>query len=371
MSRASDVVCEYYDVGGAPVSIAPWPGGHIHDSYVLRYERPDGPVRFLLQRINPRVFPQPGLLMDNIARVTGHLAERLRAAGAADLERRVLTLIPTRAGAWFCRDRRGECWRLYRFVEGVRVVLTVQTPQQAEQAGRAFGEFHRLLADFPADQLHETLPHFHDTPRRLAALEEAVAADECGRAARAAAEIEFAAAQRGLADALLSPLRAGEIPQRVVHNDAKVSNVLFDAESDLALGVVDLDTVMPGTVLYDFGDMVRSMTCPADEDEPDLRRVAVQLPLFAALVHGYLARAREFLTPRERELLVAAGCVITFEQGVRFLTDFLQGDRYYKTSCPDHNLRRCRTQFRLLRSLLAEQPQLHEAVRQALAAPGG
>ena len=228
---------------------------------------------------------------------------------------------------------------------------TSQTPAQAEQAGRAFGEFQSLLADLPAPRLHETIPDFHNTPLRYAALERAIAADACGRVAAAQPEIEFVGRRRALAPALLDLHRAGEIPERIVHNDAKITNVLLDAATGAGLCVVDLDTVMPGLSLYDFGDMVRTMTSPTAEDETDLSQVEVQLPLFEALARGYLAAAGCFLNAAERAQLVTAGKLITLEQGVRFLTDFLSGDTYYKTQRPDQNLDRCRTQLKLVASL--------------------
>ena len=269
----------------------------------------------------------------------------------------MLTLVPTHAGEPYHRDVDGSYWRLYPFIESTRVHEVVETAEQAREAGRAFGAFQRLLADLPGPRLHETIPDFHNTPLRFEALERAVQADACNRAAAAKAEIEFAARHRVLAGLLLDAHRRREIPERVVHNDAKISNVLFDQTTGEALCVTDLDTVMPGVALYDFGDMVRSMTCAAAEDETDLSKVEVRMPLFEALARGYLETAGAFLTPAERRQLVFAGKLITLEQGVRFLADFLNGDTYYKTQRPDHNLDRCRSQFKLLESI-----EQHEAL---------
>lgn len=344
-------IARRFAVTGKLIAADPFTGGHINDSHLLTYQREKHTVRFLLQRINDAVFPKPALVMDNIQRVTAHIAKALASQGVHDIGRRVLTLVPTHAGEPYHRDVDGSYWRLYPFIESTRVHARVETAEQARQAGRAFGAFQRLLEDLPDPRLHETIPDFHNTPLRFDALEQAVQADACNRAAAAKAQIDFAARHRVLAGLLLGLQQRGEIPERIVHNDAKISNVLFDQATGEALCVTDLDTVMPGLALYDFGDMVRSMTCAAAEDETDLSKVEVQMPLFEALARGYLEAAGEFLTPAEREQLVFAGKLITLEQGVRFLADFLNGDTYYKTQRPKHNLDRCRTQFRLVESI--------------------
>jgi hypothetical protein len=351
MQRPVEAVAACFAVPGELAAVEPFAGGHIHDSYRLTYRQGGSSPHYLLQRLNDRVFCDPAGLMENIRRVTAHIAQRLAARGETDVGRKVLTLVLTQGGAPFYRDDSGVCWRLYVFVEGTRVYETVETPAQAEQAGRAFGEFQSLLADLAPPRLRETIPDFHNTPLRYAALDRVVAADVCGRVAAANAEIEFAARRRGAAAVLLDLHRAGEIPERIVHNDAKIANVLVDAETGEALCVVDLDTVMPGLSLYDFGDMVRTMTSPSVEDETDLSRVEVQVSLFEALARGYLSAAGGFLNEVERAQLVTAGKLITLEQGVRFLTDFLGGDTYYKTQRPGQNLDRCRTQFKLVASL--------------------
>jgi hypothetical protein len=344
-------VASRFAVTGKLIASDPFAGGHINDSHLLTYRRERQTVRFLLQRINDAVFLEPVLVMDNIRRVAAHIAKALAAQGARDIGRRVLTLVPTHAGEPYYRDAAGSYWRLYPFVAGARVYETVVTAEQAQRAGRAFGTFQHLLADLPGPRLHETIPDFHNTPLRFDALEQAVQADVCNRAAAAKAEIELAARHRLLAGVLLDLRQRGEIPERVVHNDAKISNVLFDRATGEALCITDLDTVMPGLALYDFGDMVRSMTCAAAEDETDLSKVEVRMPLFEALARGYLEATREFLTPAEREQLVFAGKLITLEQGVRFLTDFLNGDTYYRTERSSHNLDRCRAQFKLVESI--------------------
>jgi aminoglycoside phosphotransferase (APT) family kinase protein len=344
-------VARSFAVDGELTACEPFAGGHINDSYRLTWRTERGSARYLLQRVNPAVFRDPVSLMENISRVTMHMRARLEARNEPDIDRRGLRFVLTRDGVFLYRDRSGACWRLCRFIEHARVYATVRSPKHAEQAGRAFGEFQHLLADLPSPRLHETIPDFHTTPLRFSALDHAIAADACGRVALAQTEIDSVLARRSLATVLLDLQQAGAIPERIVHNDAKLSNVLLDAATGQALCVVDLDTIMPGLSLYDFGDMVRTMTSPTAEDERDLSLVEVQPPLFAALAGGYLATAGPFLNPVERAHLVTAGQLITLEQAVRFLTDYLSGDTYYKTQRPGQNLDRCRTQLKLVDSL--------------------
>jgi len=344
-------IVDRFDIDGELTLITPLQGGHIHDSYVAVIQTPAGPRRFVLQRINTTIFTDVDGLMENIGRVTDHLRSKLRDANATELDRRVLTLVPMRAGPLTHRAPDGSRWRMTQFIERSTAIEFPRSPADAERAGRAFGEFHALLAHLPPPALCETIRHFHDTPRRLAALEQAIAVDSQHRADAIRTEIEFALSRRSLAAALVEPLQRGELPIRIAHNDAKLSNVLLDADSGEPLCVVDLDTVMPGTVLFDFGDMMRTILCPAAEDERDLSRVRVNTALFAGLARGYLDATRDFLTSTERSLLVTSGLVITYEQGVRFLTDYLQGDAYYRTTRPGQNLDRCRVQFALLKQL--------------------
>ena len=362
VNTAVQAIADNFASGGQCVSVQAFSRGHINDSYVVTCQTGAGTTRFLLQRINAFVFRTPALVMENIQRITAHLARGLAAERCCDAERRALMLVPTHTGAASYCDAAGEHWRLFRYIEDTHGQLAVTCPEQAYAAGRAFGEFQSRLADLPAPRLHETIPDFHNTPRRLEALEAAAAADVCGRVAAAESELTLARAQHTLAGTLCLLQRAGLLPERVAHNDAKIDNVLFDATTGEALCVVDLDTVMPGPVLYDFGDMMRSMISRAAEDEQDLSRVEVELPLFEALAQGYLDATHTFLTQVEREHLVLSGQLITFEQGVRFLTDFLAGDRYYKTQRPRHNLDRCRAQFRLFESMVSRTGEMNAIV---------
>lgn len=340
--------------------------GHINETYTATYDQGGARVRYIHQKINKNVFRNPPAVMRNLIRVTNHLRHKLEAEGSKDLTRRCLTLIPTRDGQPWYQDRDGDYWRTFVFIEGLETFEAVQTTGQAFQAGRAFGEFQRLLVDLPGARLHETIPNFHHTPKRFEAFQQALAEDRLNRAAQARAEIEWATKRQSLAQVLLDAHEQGQIPERVTHNDTKFNNVMLDVLTGEARCVVDLDTVMPGLALYDFGDMVRTTTSPTVEDELDLTKVGLRLPMFEALARGYLSAARDFLTPTEQEFIVVSGKLLTFTIGLRFLTDFLNGDVYFRVHRPGHNLDRCRTQFRLIESI-EEQEQEMEAMVRALA----
>jgi aminoglycoside phosphotransferase (APT) family kinase protein len=357
-------VLDLFTLAGEVSGIAQLPVGHINDSYRVDA----GSESYLLQRLNPQVFPDAGKVMDNVSRVTAHATARLRAAGVTDWRRRTLALVSARSGADWVRDGEGAAWRLFGFITGTVVRERAESPTDALAAGRVFGEFLRLLADYHGAPLTETIPGFHDTAARFERLEQAVRKDARSRVAGAGLEIELAMNQRQLADVLPPLLRSGAVPVRIAHNDAKLANVLLDERSGEPLCVVDLDTVMPGSALYDFGDLVRSVTSPSLEDEEDLSQVGVRVPMFEALARGYLDAAGAILTAVERDQLVFAGRLITLEQAVRFLTDHLEGDRYYRIARPGHNLIRARTQLRLFESLTERAGELQEMIR-VLASP--
>jgi hypothetical protein len=317
----------------------------------------DRQTRVILQRINTAIFKNPVAVMENIERVTAHLQSQV--AGRDDAERRVLRMIPARNGTHWHVDAEGDYWRAYWFIEGANTSDEVGSARQAFEAARAFGEFQRQLADLPAPRLHESIPGFHDTARRIAVFEQAVGADAAERCDAAREEIAFVASRKALALALLG---AG-LPERVTHNDTKLNNVLLDDETGEGICVIDLDTVMPGLAAYDFGDMVRTMTCGASEDEEDLSRVAMNFELFEAVLRGFLDGAGSFLTAQERASLIDGAKVIVFEQGIRFLTDYLAGDSYYKVSRPEQNLDRCRTQFKLLESIEQQEDEMVQLLR--------
>lgn len=356
-------VAEAFLIHGQFRSGAPYGSGHINDTFAIVVDQAGTPVRYILQRINHRIFKKVPELMDNIRRVTVHVGARALAAGGGDASRRALTLVLARDGPAWHRDSAGGWWRCYLFIEGASTHDVIETPRQAGEASRAFGEFQKLLVDLPGGRLHETIPDFHHTRRRFEALQRARRADLHGRAAEARAELEFAAAREPLVDMLLDLQARGDLPERITHNDTKLNNVMIDDTTQTGLCVIDLDTVMPGLALYDFGDMVRSATNSAAEDERDMAKVHSRLAIFEALVEGYLAAARPFLNRAEIGCLALSGRLITFEIGLRFLTDFLEGDVYFKTRRPGHNLDRARNQFALLRSMEDQQTAMEAIVR--------
>ena len=346
-----------FEIGGTFVDAAAYGSGHINDTYRAIFDEAGESVRFIVQRINRTIFKNPASMMENIQRVTAHLAAQV--AGVPDCERHVLTLIPARSGQAWHVDSDGEFWRAYRFIEKANTYDAVESTDQAFQAAKAFGRFQTLLGGLPEPRLHDTIPDFHNTPKRFQALQQAIALDVADRAILAKPEIDFALAHESVAGILLN---AG-LPERVTHNDTKFNNVMLDDATGEGICVIDLDTVMPGLVLYDFGDMVRTTTSPAKEDEQDLSKVSLQFPMFEALLRGYLGSAGGLLTDAEKDHLVYAGKVITFEQGVRFLTDYLAGNTYYKVHRDGHNLDRCRTQFKLIESIEQQEAAMERLVQ--------
>jgi len=340
-------ICAHFQFDGAVTAIVPWGDGHIHDTYRVTCTG----TRYILQRINHAIFKDPVALMANIQRVTEHLRRKQG--------ERSVRVIPAVDGQPLWRDADGNFWRAFNFVEGTRSFEAVQSPQQAFEAARAFGRFLLWMSNFPAPRLHETIPHFHDTLRRHAALEKALNADVCGRVSAAEHEIAFALRR----EREVSALMATPLPERISHNDCKLNNVLFDERTGVGVGVVDLDTVMHASPLFDFGDLVRGTSCRAVEDERDLSKVQMDLTLFEAVARGYFASAGSLLTKEERQMLVLAGKLITFETGIRFLTDHLNGDTYFKIHREGHNLDRCRTQFALVASI----EQNHAAMERIVA----
>lgn len=332
--------------------------GHINTTYLATYERPNGGrKRFILQRVNEHVFKDPEAVMRNVQTVTRHINEKVLRE-KKDAGGQTLSLFPARTGAAWVKGEGGALWRCYNFIEGCHTYDVVENTRQAYQAAKAFGAFQDLVRDLPADQVEETIPGFHDTRARYHRLMEVVAADPQDRAAKVQEEIATIQSCETWLGRLLDLRDAGEILERITHNDTKVNNVMIDAKTDEAVCVIDLDTVMPGLSLYDFGDLVRSATSPVDEDEPNTALVEMRMPIFEALVEGYLETARNFLTPLEIELLPFSGKVISLETGIRFLTDYLEGDLYFRTSRQDQNLDRCRTQLQLVKAIEEQEEQM-------------
>ena len=326
-----------FRLDGAPVSCKGYGSGHINSTFLVTT---DAHRRYILQRINHHTFPDVAALSENITSVTAFLR-----AKCPD-PRSVLTLVPTLGGGWYTKAGE-EYWRVYDYVENTICLQQPETDEDFYQSAVGFGTFQQLLTDFPAEKLHETILNFHNTPDRYRILRETIGRDPMHRAAQVRPEIEFALAREAEMAVIQTALDAGELPLRVTHNDTKLNNVLLDAKTRKALCIVDLDTVMPGAAAYDFGDSIRFGAATAAEDEKDLRKMTIDLDLYRIFTRGFLT-ACPGLTENERKTLPLGALTMTLECGVRFLTDYLDGDHYFGIHYPDHNLDRARTQFKLV-----------------------
>ena len=359
-------VVDAFDFPGTLVRTAEIMTGHINRTYRLTFDEGGAARDYLLQRINTFAFKKPEEVMENVTLVTDHLRRATLARGI-DPDNRVLRVIPTREGRPLLYDSEDGAWRAYNFITHAHSVNSVESPAQFEIVGRAFGDFQAMLSDFPIDKLHDTIPHFHDTIQRMDNFEASVAKDAAGRVKDAAAEIDFVRARRAPMGEIVRLIDRGALPLRVTHNDTKCNNVMVDDETGEALCVVDLDTVMAGSALYDYGDAIRFGASTAAEDERDLTKVRLDMALFRAFTEGFISRTARGLTRAELENLVLGALVMTFEVGLRFLTDYLDGDVYFRTEYPAHNLVRARSQFRLLSDMEARRPEMEAAAREMIA----
>ena len=340
----------------------PFGSGHINDTYLLTFEIGDmGDMSAILQRMNREIFTQPVELMENIVGVTSYLREKIIENGG-DPERETLNIIPAKDGKAYYVDSKGEYWRSYKFITDAKCYDQVEKPEDFYESAVAFGNFQRLLADYPADTLHETIKGFHDTRARFEVFKQAVAQDVCGRAASVDREIEFVLAHEEIARVLGEFQEKGLVPLRVTHNDTKLNNIMIDNTTRKGICVIDLDTVMPGLAVNDFGDSIRFGTSTGAEDEKDLSKVSCSMELFEIYVKGFLQGCAGSLTPTEVELLPMGAKVMTYECGMRFLTDYLQGDHYFKIHREEHNLDRARTQFKLVEDMEAKWDTMKEIV---------
>lgn len=334
-------------------SVAHWENfgsGHINLTFLLTAQNGS---QYILQKINSFVFPQPEKLMENIIAVTQHLH-------TVDSHiHHSLHFLPTRDSKYFAVDENGHYWRCYHYVPGF-CLNAPETPEDFFQSALAFGRFQRQLAAFPAETLHEILPNFHNTPDRYRQFRQSVAMDKLGRAASAKAEIEFLLSQENTASRLQSMLESGQLPLRVTHNDTKLNNVLLDSQTRQALCVLDLDTVMPGLSLFDFGDSIRFGAATAPEDEQDTAKMGLDLNLFEIFTKGYLQSAS--LTEKEKQMLPYGALTMTLEVAVRFLKDYLDGDVYFRIAYPEHNLIRARAQIALARDMLCKLDKMNQIV---------
>lgn len=356
-------VLDAFRFGGQVAGALRYGQGHINDTFCVYVQQEEGGAkRSILQRINTDTFRDPAGLMENIVGVTDYLRRIIQEKGG-DPERETITVVRTKNGENLFTDSTGGVWRAYRFVEDTVCLQQVQTPEQFYQSAWAFGNFQRLLADYPAHTLHETIPKFHDTRDRYKKFEKALEADVCGRAVEVQAEIRFVREHQADCAVLMDLLESGKLPLRVTHNDTKLNNVLLDKKTGCGLCVIDLDTVMPGLSLNDFGDSIRFGANHSAEDEPDLSLVNFDLELFEIYTKGFLGAAGDALTAREKEMLPWGAKLMTLECGMRFLTDYLEGDHYFKTHRPGQNLDRCRTQFKLVRDMEAHWSEMAAIVQ--------
>lgn len=341
--------------------------GHINTTYRACYRTDDGHVdRYILQRINSYVFKDPAQVMKNVEKVTRHISwkvlrRRKNAAG------QTLTLYPARGGRNYINlPEEGGMWRCYNNIEGTHTYDVVENTRQAYQAGYAFGSFQELVSDMNPEDIRESIPDFHNTPKRFDALQKSAAVDAMHRVDSCKDELELVQSWSSQFSKLVDMQNNAELPTRITHNDTKINNVMLDEDTDSAVCVIDLDTVMPGLSLYDFGDMVRSATCMASEDEKDLSKVRMEMPFFESLAEGYLDATHDFLTKAEVDMLAFSGWLITAEIAMRFLTDYLDGDKYFRCGYPEHNLVRARNQLALAKSIRANLPRMQNHIKKLI-----
>ena len=336
--------------------------GNINSTYKLVFTKPDGSKKsYILQKINTVVFKDPDGVMENITNVIDHIDKKLAAKGE-DTERRLLHFVTAKNGTYLCKDANGYFWRAYVFVDGVTAHNSISDPALFYEAGRGFGEFQKNLFDFPAEILNETIPDFHNTKRRFYAFVAAVAEDKAGRVREIEDEIDFLFDRRKMMGEIVDKIDAGILPTRVTHNDTKLNNVLIDDETGKAACVIDLDTVMPGSSLYDYGDAIRYGASTAAEDEPDLSKISVDMELFKLFTKGFVEEIENALTKEEIHYLPLGAKVMTCELALRFLTDYINGDEYFKINSPDHNLVRARAQMKLLTEIEKKYDEMVEYV---------
>lgn len=357
-------ICNAFEIKGKMIDFRECSSGHIHDTYIVSYEEHGKLTRYIFQRVNTKVFPNVEKVMDNILRVTSHILYKAKHIDDIDIERVTLRYIKvSNSDKYFIYDSHGSVWRAYFMIEKTRTYDVLTNSEQAYEAAKAFGRFQKYLSDFAPPPLYETIPNFHNTPKRFEALHKTIEEDVVGRRKKCQTEIDFALSMEHIGKIIVDGIEKKEIPIRVTHNDTKINNVLFDEETDKAVCVIDLDTVMPGSVLYDFGDQVRTTVGFFAENTLDLDSVVADIRCFENLIRGLLEETRSFLTKTEFDLLYHSGIIITLEIGIRFLTDYLQGDVYFKIHRPEENLERARTQIALVKSLQKQERQMLEIVK--------
>ena len=355
-------VINEFQYEGKLVFIKPYGSGHINDTFLLKYEIGYmGSLNVILQRMNRGIFEKPVELMENVIGVTEHLKKKIVEMGG-DPERETLNLIPAKNGKKYVIDSQGEYWRSYIYITDATSYDKVEKPEDFYESAVAFGKFQGLLSDYPAESLHDTIRGFHDTKARFLAFQNAVEKDICGRKSSVKKEIEFVLAHEKLTTVFDTLIRKGEIPLRVTHNDTKLNNIMIDDETRKAICVIDLDTVMPGLAVNDFGDSIRFGASTGEEDERDLSKVSCSMELFDLYTKGFIEGCNGSLTKEELDMLPIGAMTMTYECGMRFLTDYLEGDHYFKVHREGHNLDRCRTQFKLVKDMEEKLEQMNEIV---------
>ncbi len=339
--------------------------GNINNTYHLIYDLKGEEIHYTLQHINKYVFREPVKVMENITRVTDYVKNAIESEGL-DPRRRVLAPIRTKTNGMMYIDETGDYWRAYYFIDKATPYDAVEKPEHFFEVGRIFGEFQKLLCDFPVEELHETIPDFHNTTRRFYAFVAAIANDNAGRVCELEDEIEFFFEHRKMMGEIDKKLKTGELVRRVTHNDTKINNVLIDNATDKAICVIDLDTVMPGSSLYDFGDAIRFGASTAAEDEEDIKKISLDMTLFRMFTQGFLSEVKGFLPDHEIRLLPLGVKVITCELAMRFLTDYIDGDLYFKVRSPYHNLVRARAQMQLLRDIESKTDEMNAIIEELL-----
>lgn len=355
-------ILDNFDLKGPVVSMGEYGSGHINATYLVEVNEDGSLEKYIFQQVNTDIFIDIERLMGNIQGVTSYLTKQIEARNG-NPKRETLQVIQTKAGENFYRDEDGLCYRVYRFITDATSYDAVESPEDFYESAVAFGNFQYLLADYPAETLYESIPDFHNTPKRFEAFCQAVKEDVCGRAASVKEEIDFVMARAEETSVLTKLLESKELPLRVTHNDTKLNNVMIDNATGKGICVIDLDTVMPGSALYDFGDSIRFGANTAVEDETDLSKVAIDLDLYEIYVKGYLEGCKGSLTDLEVSLLPMGAKIMTFECGMRFLTDYLQGDHYFRIHREHHNLDRCRNQFALIADMEKKWDEMQAIVK--------
>ncbi len=358
-------IIRQFQILGDFISSERYGSGHINETYKVVVNMSGQPVLYLVQRINHNVFKNPAVVQENILRVTRHVASKLD-CNDTDASRKTLTLVPTLDNKPVFHDPEGNWWRIYLFITKAQTYDVIKNEEQAYLVGKAYADFQNQLADLPAPRLNETIPYFHNTVKRYEAFQSALQADAFNRAKDVKPEIAFLEKRASQCSRLINLQAKGEIPERITHNDTKLNNVMLDDATGQGICVIDLDTVMPGLAHYDFGDMCRSGTAASPEDERDLSKVKSRIDMFKAIANGYCSAAK-FLTKSEQAELAFSARLITMTISIRFLTDYLSGDTYFRTSRPGQNLDRCRVQQKMVLSMEEQSDEMEKIVQEALA----